>query len=117
MRGIESLFSRAKNAASSVGDIAGDLAEKTRINMDISALENEQEQLYAFVGEAYYRSVTEQSDISIAKAAIEKITDNRCQIEELQNKLNDLRKVKICGQCDRENDADSSFCSGCGSKL
>jgi len=114
---ISDILFKAKSAAETVGSKAGELAEATKIYIEIAAIESEIEKLYAFVGEAYVDSVSTGQPMVLYDEAIAQIKEKKAKITELKAKLVGLKKIKICPGCQTESDIDAEYCKKCGKKL
>ena len=111
----EEVTSRAVDAA---GKKATDMVESTRINMKIYDLNADVDRLYREIGKMLYDThLGEMADQELVQEKLEKLDEKHREIEELREKLNDLKSAAKCPVCGKECKAGDTFCSECGAKL
>ena len=59
----------------------------------------------------------EMADQELVQEKLEKLDEKHREIEELREKLNDLKSAAKCPVCGKECKAGDTFCSECGAKL
>ncbi len=97
--------------------VSGELAQQTKLRIKALQLKDEINTRYTLIGELYYGVAEYDMDNGEKiNALVEEIKTLKEQLEELEEELGAKKKVK-CTSCGAENDAESSFCSGCGAKL
>ncbi len=93
-----------------------EMAEVTRLNMEISTYTQSLKELYIRVGEC----VTEQNlpqDNETIMDLKNQIMAIKANIEKDQEKLNTIRNIGICPNCKGEISRDSKFCDKCGVEI
>lgn len=104
----------AQNAAAK----SKEMAETTRVNMEISNIEQKVKastlELGAYVAEHPELIGTPDETVT---ALFEAISAGKAQMEKLQQTLLDLRNINICSVCGTEVSRDSKFCGKCGAPM
>ncbi len=98
---------------------SGAVVETVKSNLAIADKEQEIKNIYTKLGKMMYDAykASEEPDAdSIAEQCV--LLDKYFEeIEELKNKLNDIKNVKLCPQCGEKVKADHNFCPKCGKDL
>lgn len=109
---------RTGRAAENAGRRAGDMAQATRINLQIFDLNNECEVLYKEIGKMMYEIhlgaevLNQEMD-----ERIEKLDDTMERIAQLRTQLAGLKPARVCQSCGRQCGREDVFCAGCGAAL
>ena len=113
-------FNRATNAVEAMGKnvskAAKDNVEIVRCSSAIDSCEEKIKTAYMEIGKRYYNSEEEPSREMFADL-YEIIQANQKQIEDLRNRLQELKGVIICKVCGTELSRDAKFCRNCGSQI
>lgn len=113
-------FNRATNAVEAMGKnvskVAKDNMEIMKCSSAIDSCEEKIKSVYTEIGKRYYNSGEELSRESFMDL-FEVIQFNQRQIEELRDRLQDLKGVMICKECGTELSRDAKFCRNCGAKI
>lgn len=109
-------FGKFGKTMAGVGENIGINTEINKLNNEISKSEEKVNELYYFIGKAYFDRHKEEKDSEEADR-IKQINNLLSQIEKDKNKINALKGVVICDNCGSEIPADSSFCIKCGAKI
>lgn len=115
---VEKTGVAATNAAHSAGRAAGEMAQATKINLQIFDLNAECEVLYKEMGKIVY-------DIHLGIDIDKDIMDKHlADVDEIRSKINDLRlqlsqtkqqvNCPVCGKLCQKEDV---YCAGCGAML
>ncbi len=107
------------NAASSTAKEAEKLTDKAKVKYRISFLKTKLDESYVIVGQLRYaESRGEKVCKEMYDSLFEQITDLNNQINNLEEKLSDLRNLASCKKCGaRINKKGCSFCPKCGDKI
>lgn len=115
---LEDVVINAKSAAETVGKEAGRLVDISRLRFNAADLQKEVSKKYEILGRIVYDSFKSgNSDNTGFKEHIESIDQLYQQIDEVNEKINALRKKASCPNCGFDNDEKAAFCSRCGAKL
>ncbi len=122
---IQLLLEKAKvyagktgQAAESAGRKATELAQATRLNLQIFDLNTECEVLYKEIGKLMY-DVHQgiEADESGIQDRLAKLDERREKIEGLRGQISVLRSSVRCPNCGRVCSRADTFCAGCGGTL
>lgn len=113
---MEKILSEIKNTADKVAKKSGELVELSKVKINILNTKSSIDSYFKKLGEILYFSQKEDAD-----ADTENLEEIFAKIDELYEKLSEyndakanLTNKKICPECHKSNDTDSSFCSRCG---
>lgn len=115
---IDKFSQRISDTAKATAKKSGDIVELTKTNLALSSEEEKLNKKYMLIGEiissiyAKGQKVPEEAELACASAEETKKT-----IDELKNKILELKKLKKCPSCGFEADIEALFCPKCGSKL
>ncbi len=116
MSGRMNIKAKIKNAVQIVADNSLKRTEIIKLNVETSNLFQEQQKIFCKIGEY----VTDQGMlggdevISNLKEEIARIKEN---IEKNQEKVKEIRGIKICSTCSVEVSVNKKICPGCGAKI
>ena len=105
-----------RDAASTAGRKAGEIANKTKIKFALANLQGDLDELYEKLGRLYYEAVTQGINNGTKESAIiTKIDSIKDDMEILKAEIGEFpRKGKICRHCGKNIPKNSSFCPYCG---
>ena len=108
----------AVKAADRAGKKAGEMAQATRLNLQIFDRTTECEVLYKEIGKVIYDihqgAETDEDVIELKLAQLDVLQG---EIGELRDELGALKTVCTCARCGRQCSRDDAYCAGCGSPL
>lgn len=106
-------FSRATQAAISKSK---EMAEVTRLNVEISTYTQNMKDLYTRIGEYVIEKglLAEDEEVSNKRKEIETLQAN---IQFDTEKVNEIRNINICSNCGSEVSRSSKFCDKCGAEI
>lgn len=122
---IQMLLEKAKiyagktgQAAESAGRKATELAQSTRLNLQIFDLNTECEVLYKEIGKLVYdvHQGIEQDDEAMQNR-LAKLDDIHARIAELREQIGMLKSSVRCPNCGKQCSRTDVFCPACGSAL
>ncbi len=93
-----------------------EVAEITRLNMEISTLTQKVKDLYSQAGERVLEAGLAADDPVIADLASQLATLKQ-SIQMNRDKLNEVKNVNICPNCGAEISRTSRFCDKCGTEI
>lgn len=108
----------ASHAVETAGKAAGDMAQATKINLQIFDLNTECEVIYKEIGKLVY-------DIHLGMDAapdtmderLEKLDETRERIEQLRAQLAEMKRGVLCPNCGKQCSKEDVYCAGCGTAL
>ena len=105
-------------AADSAGKKATEMAQATRLNLQIFDLNTECEVLYKEIGKIVYDiHVGIETPEEEMESRIAKVDENRARVAELKAKIADAKAGLVCPNCGKPCNKDDGFCSSCGAQL
>ena len=119
---MEKIFYDIKNKVAETAKSAikksNEIVEITKLNFTIGDLQGQIDKMLKDIGKMIYDAYTEGDVFSEEiTAKCEEIDKKSEEIAELKKKLQELKNIKICPNCNKENEADASFCSKCGNQI
>ncbi len=115
---LDSLFNRAKDVASAAGKKTGELMEISKLKMQSVQYHADMQKCYEKLGAMVYEMIKASAqDSNAISSCVDEVDYLNVKIEEIQNRINDLRNVVACEKCGALNPADSCYCAKCGEKL
>lgn len=114
------LFAEMKNRLSKAGETtvkrARDLQEVARLNGEITAAENQINDLYSQIGYEVYRLYHDNPLPEVA-GQITNIHQLHQSIEEKKARIREINSADLCPQCGTKIRPGMAFCSNCGYRL
>lgn len=104
-----------KKVTKSIAQKTGDLMEISKLNLSISQEKDKIGRLYSEIGKAVYEKYKAGNDLGFGEKCAS-IAEIERKIDELQQKLCELKNVKKCPSCGAELSMDSAYCPKCGAK-
>lgn len=93
-----------------------EMAEVTRLNMEINTLEQNMKDVYTKIGEYVAESGLLEEDEAV-KRYMEELNKIKEELEKNQEKIKDVRNINICSNCGAEVARTSKFCDMCGTEI
>lgn len=102
-------------AAQSAVTKGKEVAEVSRLNLEISSLNQKINEVYARVGQYVLKKKLLEEDEIIAgyTAELKTLLESRRADRE---KIKELKAVKTCGNCGAPLEKDAAFCASCGAR-
>ncbi len=108
----------AKNAAQSVGKMAGQLVDMSKLRISVSEVNGELGRRFTELGEFVYEAKkTGVVDDAVLAEKLAGIDDLYAELAQLTEQLNVLQNKAVCPVCGKKVPQDAAFCSACGAKL
>ena len=115
---FEEVVINAKTAAATVGKKAERLVDISKLRLNAAELESEITKKYEAFGRFVYDSVKSDTSVKgLLEEHVEEIDALYQKLDEVNEKINSLRKKAPCPVCGCQNDENALFCSHCGVKL
>ena len=108
----------AVRAADRAGKRAGEMAQATRLNLQIFDRNTECDVLYKEIGKIIYDiHQGAQTEEDVIERKLTQLDALHSEIAGLRDELSALKTVCICPRCGRQCSRDDAYCAGCGSPL
>ncbi|MBC8585002.1 zinc ribbon domain-containing protein [Youxingia wuxianensis] len=118
MNRFDEIINKAKEIVDVAGNKTKEMAELTKLRLQASQLRSEIDKNYLKLGELIYQlnkaGTQNQELIDMSVAEIE---SQLVALSELEDKVNEMKKVVKCPQCGAANVIGSLYCSRCGASL
>ncbi len=115
---FDDLKSKVTEMSKSAMQKSNEIVEVTKINLAIGDAQSEIDKILKDMGKIIYDAYLEGEnfgeEIESKCTKISEIIDN---INDMKEKLAELKRVKICPNCEGENEPNATFCSKCGNKM
>lgn len=114
---LDNITRRVTGTAKAAAKMSGSVVEVTRLNMNIGAEEEKVRKVYSDIGKQLYEDYTEGK--IVGEKLLEycvKIDEIIGNIDEMREKILELRNVKACPNCGMELDVEMTYCYKCGRK-
>lgn len=118
MSRFDDLLIKAKDFANVAGNKAQEMAELTKLRLQAAQLRSDLDANYLKMGEIVYelkKADTENEDL-IAMCVAE-IDAQHKELEELNQRIDDLKNEVKCPECMASNPKEALYCSRCGASL
>lgn len=105
-------------AADKAGKKANEMAQATRLNLQIFDLNTECDVLYKEIGKIIYdiHQGAETGD-DVVEDKLERLDDLQRRLDDLRDQLGELKTVCVCPKCGRQCSREDAYCAGCGAPL
>jgi len=93
--------------------------EVNRLKLQISSINKEITRLYTLIGEAVHAKIS-QGGTELPSECLEwsrNIIEKQQEIEQIEEKIRELKDEYVCTNCGHVNSRKDKFCSECGSKI
>ena len=104
--------------ADKTGKKVNEMAQATRLNLQVFDLNTECEVLYKEIGKTIYdiHQGAEVEDGTVEEK-LARLDDLQSQIEALRGQISELKTVCTCPRCGRQCSQEDAYCAGCGAPL
>jgi ribosomal protein S27AE len=114
---LDSITKKVTDTAKAAAKISGSVVEITKLNMSINAEEEKVRKLYMEIGKQVYEDYIDgkplDEELMRKCIKIDEIFDN---INEMKEKILELKNVKACPNCGTILAIDMEYCHKCGRK-
>lgn len=115
---LDDVVTNAKSAAQTVGKVAGQFVDMSKLRLNLAELNGEINKRYQELGQFVYEAKkagnADETELAEKLAVLDELYAQfsavSAQLAALQNKVS-------CPACGKQMDVDSMFCSHCGAKL
>lgn len=113
---FEQFGKKLTDAGQGVAKQTKNFADITRLNSAVSEGEKKISQLYAALGEAYYKRHSQDPEAEEPEI-IGEINARFAEIARHREEIKQIRGVTKCPSCGADVPAEASFCNACGAKI
>lgn len=93
-----------------------DVSDSMKISSAIREEENQQKLIYQKIGELYYHVFKDVAEGDF-QVWCKQVTESKNRVVEWKDKLQNIKGVIICPNCNAEVPVNSVFCNNCGAKI
>jgi chromosome segregation ATPase len=112
---FENISKKVTETARAAAKKSGDIVEVTKLNINISAEEDKIKKTFTDIGKIVYDSYAKKEDMADNfRELCKQVESYEKNIEDMKKKILELRKIKICPECDTELDIEMAYCHKCG---
>ncbi|MEN2775465.1 zinc ribbon domain-containing protein [Acetivibrio clariflavus] len=111
-----SFFEKLTSAGKDMAKKTKELADITKLNMQISSEEDKIKNKYLEIGKLYYELFSSNPDEKFAEFCAA-ITESKNKIALLKDQILEIKGAKKCSYCGAEIAKSAVFCSACGNKV
>lgn len=104
-----------KKATKTIAQKTGDMVEVSKLTLSISQEKDKINKIYTDIGKAVYEQYKLGNDIGFGDLC-SAVEEHERKIDELQQKINEIKNVRKCISCGAEISADTVYCPQCGAK-
>ena len=112
---FEKLGEKISSTSKDVAKKTREIADITRINMQINGEEDNIKDLYNQIGKKYYE-IHPNSNEAEFETLCNSVTQSLSKINTYKEQIQSIKGVKKCSNCGAEIEDTSIFCGVCGSK-
>ena len=106
-------YENVKQTADKAGEKLSQLTDAAKIKVKIFDVQSDLRMLFEKLGKATYYIEGEEETAKIT----EQIDAKRMELENLEDRLAQLRLMNTCKECGTRNDKSAKYCSHCGARL
>jgi DNA repair exonuclease SbcCD ATPase subunit len=105
-----------KKFGKNISQKTSDMVEITKLNSAISQEKEKIRKIYYEIGTAVYEQFKAGNNLGMEEKCSQ-IAEHEQKIEELQEKILEIKNTGKCPSCGTEVSEDTAFCPQCGAKL
>lgn len=115
---FEDILGKAKDVADVAGKKTGEIVELSRLKMQCVSVNNDIKHLYEKLGNAVYSMAkSDYENPELVQSLIDDIDEELEHLNELNDRIADLKNINICSCCGNKNPAEACYCAKCGNRL
>ncbi len=119
---VKNIIDKVKTTAHKTSEVTvkktGEIWEITKLTMRLSELNSKTEQALIDIGEIVYDAFLDpNSDTEHVDSLLDAIHENRKEIRDIKERIDEIRQVKLCHCCDKKINREDTFCKYCGEKV
>lgn len=118
MNMFDTFIEKAKDVCDIATKKTGEMVEVSKIKFECVKVNGEIKKLYEQLGSTVYSMVkSNYENKDVIDGLVEEIDDNLEKLNNLNQKLSDLKNVVTCKVCNSKNPEENYFCAKCGSRI
>ncbi len=126
---VKDFLEKVKSTASIAGEAAGrtldtagkkasDMWEITRLNLQISDLQHDINKNMQSIGQLVYSAhLDPNTDTDSVDDLLATVDKDQNAIQEINQRINELKQIKICAKCSQKLSRDDRYCRYCGTSM
>lgn len=116
---VDEIKDKASDVANVTGQKVAEIYSAARLKIAISERKNQLRTLYRELGEMVYEATKGENEenSNAIEDKIAEISLAREVLEELKASDRQMRKLKVCPNCNEKMDEKSRFCPNCGNEM
>lgn len=112
---LNNFTQKVTSTAKAAAKKSGELVEITKLTIAINEEEEKIENLYKHMGKSIYAMCKENKTLPEGMSeSCDKITELVGNIKNLEQKIFELKKIRVCHKCKAKISSNSKYCSKCG---
>lgn len=114
---LDNITKKVTDTAKAAAKKSGSVVEVTKLNMNINTEEEKVRKVYSDMGRMLYEDYTEGKNVGerLLEHCV-KIDEIIQGIDDMKQKILELKNVKACPNCGMELEVDMTYCYKCGKK-
>lgn len=114
---LDNITKKVTDTAKAAAKKSGSVVEVTKLNMNINTEEEKVRKIYSDMGRMLYEDYTEGKNVGerLLEQCV-KIDEIIEGIDDMKQKILELKNVKACPNCGMELEVDMTYCYKCGKK-
>ncbi|MCL2089582.1 MAG: zinc ribbon domain-containing protein [Oscillospiraceae bacterium] len=118
MSAFDEIFDKVRTATNAAGKKTGEFVEIQKAKLQLYQRSLELNAVYEKLGNSVYNMVkADYNDAEVITKLVNEIDGVKKEIEDLNEKIADLKNQIICEGCGKNNPSDYGYCYACGKKL
>lgn len=114
---FDNFTKKVTETAKAVGKKSGEIVEVTKLNMNVATEEDKITKAYTDIGRTVYEAFAAGENVpENFKELCEKVVEYKKNIEDMKQKILELKNLKLCPACSAELESETAFCPKCGAK-
>jgi|LSQX01.2.fsa_nt_gb predicted hydrocarbon binding protein len=111
----DDIISKAAGAARKVMKKSNKVVEITKLNLALGEIKSDIDIMFKQMGKKVYKAYENGTDIpEDIESICSEIKEKYKRIDDIQSKVAELKRIKICPECQKEASQEDTFCSKCG---
>lgn len=118
LEGFNDFLAKAKKLTDTMGKKANEAIDVSKLKLSASQIQADIRKTYEKLGEIVYKSSLTHADTDkIVKMCTKELDELFDELEKVNNKINDIKRLKKCRKCGYGIPSDAMFCAKCGTPV